>query len=113
LSELKRNGFEIKGVGFFETTITKDFLSTQMWVAERKIGKVTAKHLRESLEKELRDLKYKVSKKKWGISFGSDYVICATLSNNTNPSHGATSLNLDNYKSPVQEQDVIFPIDDN
>ncbi len=115
---LKNTGFEVKGVGMFETHISKGFLLTQIRVAERKVKRLRDQSLAEVMQAKVIKFRNLVESEKWGIEFGNDYVIVADLISDHSHSHKNSNMEITdvlpkNYKSAVEEQKVVFPIDDN
>jgi len=116
MKTLKRAGFHINGVGFFESTHGREFVEMQLNVAETKLKYFQNKDLAQSMQKHIDETRSKVRKLKWGIRFGNDYVIAATpiqIKHRENYQPPDEKLELPkNYVSPVQEQKEIFPRDE-
>jgi len=69
--------------------------------------------------KHIKILKSRVNSLKWGVRFGSDYVVAAVpirnSSNNNNSNNIEQKIPMEGshkYSSPVQEQTEVFPIDE-
>jgi len=115
LRNLNQSGYKIISVAFFETTHSRDFVETQIDVALSKLHKVSDGDLAAVLQMHLEEARKKVRKLSWPSSFSNDYVVVAepiTLkSDDTESSVDAEEL-LGSYKSPVQNQQHIFPRDE-
>ncbi len=110
---LKTSGFEVKGVGMFETNISKGFLLTQIRVAERKVKRIRDQSLAKVMQTEVSKFRTLVENETWDIEFGNDYVVVADLMDSNKNIVDDSQVIPKNYKSAVEEQKVVFPIDDN
>eukprot|EP01116_Phalansterium_solitarium_P006931 TRINITY_DN19366_c0_g1_i1.p1 TRINITY_DN19366_c0_g1~~TRINITY_DN19366_c0_g1_i1.p1 ORF type:complete len:383 (-),score=75.03 TRINITY_DN19366_c0_g1_i1:45-1193(-) len=77
LRNLRDNGFRITGIAFFETEYSQGFVETQLNVAESKVEKLRKKGLANTLFDHIDELRRRVKRMDWGVTFGHDYIICA------------------------------------
>jgi len=112
LRYLSNAGFSIEGVGFFETTYSVGFIEKQIEVAKSKLYKIENQQLAESLKQHIKDLNKRVRKLKWGISFGSDYVVVASPKQKKEKEEVKVEVFKPDYVSKIQEQKDIFPLDE-
>jgi len=78
LRQMKNSGYKIEYVTNFETVQTADFVEIQLNVAESKLEFITNLQLADAMAAHIKRLRKKVYSLKWGVRFGSDYVISAT-----------------------------------
>jgi len=78
IRNLRKLGYHIQNLAFFETTYNQDFVETQINVAESKLRRFKNKKVAESMQEYIDKIRDRVNRMSWGIKFGTDYVVVAT-----------------------------------
>jgi len=116
IRNLRQLGYRINSVASFETTYNQDYVETQINVAEAKLSRIKDQRVAEVMQGYIDKVRSKVHKLKWGIKFSSDYVIAASPTTHNHSKHPQNEEHVDKvlntYKSPIEQQNAIFPIDD-